>query len=69
MAFYASSDAFMATNWPQIAFVDYLFKLTICTLFFLPAYGVILNVLTKKLTTLKQHEPSAVVVETVTQTR
>ena len=69
VAFYASSDAFMATNWPHIAFVDYLFKLTICTLFFLPAYGVILNVLTKKLTTLKQHEPSAVVVETVTQTR
>lgn len=52
VAFYASSDAFMAANWPQIAFVDYLFKLVICTLFFLPAYGVILNVLTKKLTTL-----------------
>ena len=69
VAFYASSDAFMAANWPHIAFVDYLFKLTICTLFFLPAYGVILNVLTKKLTTLKQHEPSAVVAETVTQTR
>ena len=69
VAFYASSDAFMAANWPHIAFVDYLFKLTICTLFFLPAYGVILNVLTKKLTTLKQHEPSAVVAEIVTQTR
>lgn len=52
IAFYASSDAFMAANWPEIAFVDYLFKLAICTLFFLPAYGVLLNILTKKLTTL-----------------
>ncbi|OSI16579.1 7-cyano-7-deazaguanine/7-aminomethyl-7-deazaguanine transporter [Neisseria dumasiana] len=52
IAFYASSDAFMAANWPEIAFVDYLFKLAICTLFFLPAYGVLLNILTKKLTAL-----------------
>lgn len=54
IAFYASSDAFMAAHWPEIALVDYLLKLAICTLFFLPAYGLILNVLTKKLTTLKQ---------------
>ncbi|OSI25309.1 7-cyano-7-deazaguanine/7-aminomethyl-7-deazaguanine transporter [Neisseria dumasiana] len=54
IAFYASSDAFMAANWPEIAFVDYLFKLAICTLFFLPAYGVLLNILTKKLTALKE---------------
>lgn len=53
VAFYASSDAFMSAHWPSIAFVDYLFKLTICTLFFLPAYGVILNILTQKLTTLE----------------
>ncbi|MDO5640575.1 MAG: 7-cyano-7-deazaguanine/7-aminomethyl-7-deazaguanine transporter [Neisseria sp.] len=59
VAFYASRDAFMAANWPEIAFVDYLFKLTICTLFFLPAYGVILNILTKKLTTLKQPQETA----------
>ena len=65
VAFYVSSDAFMAANWPHIAFVDYLFKLTICTLFFLPAYGLFLNILTKKLTTLKQHE--VVASETVTQ--
>lgn len=59
IAFYASSDAFMAANWPHIAWVDYLFKLTVCTLFFLPAYGVLLNLLTRKLTTLKQHEAAA----------
>lgn len=56
IAFYASSDVFMAEHWPQIAFVDYLFKLVICTSFFLPAYGVILNVLTKKLTDVPQAE-------------
>lgn len=59
VAFYASSDAFMAANWQEIAFIDYLFKLVICTLFFLPAYGILLNVLTKKLTTLKQQEGQA----------
>lgn len=58
IAFYASSDAFMAEHWPQIAFVDYLFKLTICTSFFLPAYGVILNILTKKLTDVPQIDDS-----------
>ncbi|QEY24091.1 7-cyano-7-deazaguanine/7-aminomethyl-7-deazaguanine transporter [Neisseria animalis] len=52
VAFYAGSDEFMAAHWPEIAFVDYLFKLVICTLFFLPAYGVVLNVLTRKLTSL-----------------
>ena len=56
IAFYASSDAFMSANWKHIAFVDYLFKITICTLFFLPTYGVILNILTKKLTTLQNSE-------------
>lgn len=53
IAFYAGSDAFMAANWPHIALVDYLFKLAICTLFFLPAYGVLLNLLTRRLTALQ----------------
>lgn len=50
IAFHASDDVFMATNWPHIALVDYGFKLAICLLFFLPAYGIILNKLTQKLT-------------------
>lgn len=50
IAFYASADPFMAENWPHIAFVDYLFKLAICALMFIPAYGVLLGVLTRKLT-------------------
>lgn len=59
IAFYAGSDAFMAEHWPGIAFVDYLFKLAICILFFLPAYGVILNLLTKKLTSLEKQDSNA----------
>ncbi|HGN2032171.1 TPA: 7-cyano-7-deazaguanine/7-aminomethyl-7-deazaguanine transporter [Proteus mirabilis] len=43
IAFYRSTDAFMAANWVEIALVDYTFKLTICMLFFLPVYGVLLN--------------------------
>lgn len=46
-AFYASSDPFMATNWPEIATVDYSFKLLISLMLFLPAYGVLLKVLEK----------------------
>lgn len=59
IAFYASSDPFMAANWQHIAFVDYLFKLLICIALFLPAYGVLLNILTKKLTTLSEKQPEA----------
>ena len=59
VAFYASSDPFMAANWFEIGLVDYSFKLLICFLLFLPAYGVILNMLTQKLTALPQDaEPS-----------
>ena len=51
IAFYGSSDAFMAANWQHIAFVDYLFKLLICTALFVPAHGVLLNILTRRLMT------------------
>ena len=46
IAFWASSDAFMALHWPEIAVVDYGFKVTVSILLFLPAYGVVLNLLT-----------------------
>lgn len=52
VAFYQSSDEFMAANWVEFAYVDYAWKLVICTLFFLPAYGLLLNYLTKRLTTV-----------------
>lgn len=48
-AFYASSDAFMAAHWPEIAAVDYAFKLLISMLLFLPAYGILLKVISDKI--------------------
>lgn len=50
IAFYKSPDAFMAQNWVEIALVDYSFKVLICMVFFLPAYGVLLNATLKRLT-------------------
>ncbi|MCF1427104.1 MAG: 7-cyano-7-deazaguanine/7-aminomethyl-7-deazaguanine transporter [Shewanella sp.] len=49
VAFYASSDAFMAANWPEIAAVDYSFKLMVSLGLFLPAYGVLLKVLQERI--------------------
>lgn len=49
IAFYASSDSFMAANWPEIATVDYGFKLLVSLGLFLPAYGVLLKVLQDKI--------------------
>lgn len=56
IAFHASDDAFMAANWQHIALVDYGFKLLICIGLFVPAYGVLLNYLTRKLTTLRERD-------------
>jgi len=49
VAFYASSDSFMAANWPEIASVDYGFKLLVSLGLFLPAYGILLKVLQDKI--------------------
>ncbi|KEY59208.1 7-cyano-7-deazaguanine/7-aminomethyl-7-deazaguanine transporter [Serratia sp. DD3] len=54
IAFYKSSDPFMAANWVEIALVDYSFKVMICMLFFLPMYGVLLNMLLKRLSSHQQ---------------
>ena len=43
IAFYHSSDAFMATHWLEIALVDYGFKILVCMVLFLPLYGVLLG--------------------------
>lgn len=42
IAFWRSSDAFMAANWMEIALVDYAIKLAVSLLLFVPAYGVAL---------------------------
>jgi len=49
LAFYASTDSFMAANWPEIATVDYGFKLIVSLCLFLPAYGVLLKVLERRI--------------------
>ena len=54
IAFYRSDDPFMAENWLEIALVDYSFKILICALFFLPLYGVLLNILLKRLTAIQK---------------
>lgn len=45
IAFWRSSDAFMAEHWVEIALVDYCFKIAISLLFFLPAYGALMALL------------------------
>ena len=52
VAFYASSDAFMAANWPAIAVADFACKIFIGACLFLPLYGVLLQFLMRKLTQL-----------------
>ena len=49
IAFWRSPDPFMAAHWGEIAIVDYCFKVLISILFFLPMYGMLLNMLLKKL--------------------
>lgn len=49
IAFWRSSDPFMAAHWGEIALVDYSFKVLISIIFFLPMYGVLLNMLLKRL--------------------
>jgi uncharacterized PurR-regulated membrane protein YhhQ (DUF165 family) len=46
----------MANNWPEIASVDYAFKLIVSLGLFLPAYGVLLKVLEHKLVTLPRQQ-------------
>ncbi|HBW7782294.1 TPA: 7-cyano-7-deazaguanine/7-aminomethyl-7-deazaguanine transporter [Klebsiella pneumoniae] len=49
IAFWRSPDLFMAAHWGEIALVDYSFKVLISIIFFLPMYGVLLNMLLKRL--------------------
>ncbi|MBE2895969.1 7-cyano-7-deazaguanine/7-aminomethyl-7-deazaguanine transporter [Pasteurellaceae bacterium HPA106] len=60
IAFYQSSDPFMAENWFAIGVVDYLFKLFIGLLFFVPTYGVVLNFILRKLQSLTERTELAI---------
>ena len=43
VSFYNSADDFMRENWDLIAFNDFILKLVVCYLAFLPIYVLILN--------------------------
>lgn len=45
VAFWYSSNAFMAANWVEIAVVDYIIKVLISLLLFIPLYGLLLSAL------------------------
>ena len=57
IAFWHSSDAFMAANWVEIAWVDYAIKLGVSLVVFVPAYGVLLAAI---LRWLRPAQPMAV---------
>ena len=49
VAFYASTDTFMAAHWPEIAALDDGFKLLVSILLFVPLYGALLHYLTDRI--------------------
>lgn len=49
VAFWHSSNPFMAAHWVEIALVDYAIKLTVSLLLFVPLYGVALNAILRML--------------------
>jgi len=59
VAFYQSSDLFMAENWMEIAAVDYGFKLLISLAIFLPLYGVLLAKLANIITFTSEDDAPA----------
>lgn len=49
IAFYQSEDEYLAAHWVEIGTVDYIVKIVVSMLLFLPLYGILLNFLMKKL--------------------
>lgn len=49
VAFWRSSDEFMAANWVEIASVDYATKVVVCIMLFVPLYGIVLNAILRLL--------------------
>ena len=54
VAFNNSADEYMAANWPEIALSQSLLKIAVGLIFFLPAYGVLLSYLKKRLDDTQQ---------------
>jgi len=51
IAFWRSTDPWMAAHWGEIAFVDYLTKLLVSLLLFVPLYGVALTAVLRRVQT------------------
>ncbi|GIZ10695.1 7-cyano-7-deazaguanine/7-aminomethyl-7-deazaguanine transporter [Pseudomonas sp. NCCP-436] len=49
VAFWRSDDQFMAVNWVEIATVDYVIKLAISLMLFVPLYGMLLSAIIRAL--------------------
>ena len=49
VAFYESANEYMAANWQEIALSQSFLKIGVGILFFLPAYGILLNYLKNRL--------------------
>ena len=47
IAFWRSSNPFMAEHWGEIALVDYVIKLSVSLLLFVPMYGIALNAIVR----------------------
>ena len=55
-AFYKSEDLYMSNNWLEICITQTVIKIIIGFLFFLPLYGVLLNLFLKKLKITNKNE-------------
>ncbi len=56
IAFWRSSNPFMAASWVEIALVDYVIKLAVSLVLFVPMYGVALNAIVR---TMKRRDALA----------
>ena len=59
IAFWRSTDAFMAANWVEIAMVDYAIKLSVSLLLFVPAYGLALAAIVRAMRNSQAGAPAA----------
>lgn len=54
IAFQGSADEYMAAHWPEIALSQSILKIVVGFIIFLPAYGVLLNYLKKRVADTNQ---------------
>ncbi|SPT69269.1 Inner membrane protein yhhQ [Anaerobiospirillum thomasii] len=47
IAFYQTTDAFMAAHWIELAWFDYFVKILACLMIFIPIYGVMLSLIAR----------------------